>query len=87
MKKNEISQKLLKIIQEHVKELVAKHQGPATEVTLDGCDLRALLKISRRTAYEYRKTGLIVYFKVENKIYYFLSAVLDFIRKAGGQNG
>jgi hypothetical protein len=62
-----------------IKEIVDTHSRPASEIILDDVDLRVLLKISRRTALNYRNKGL-KYFKVENKIFYFLNDIIDFIK-------
>ena len=69
-----------------IKSIAEKHTRPANEIILDDVDLRDFLKISRRTALEYRKSGLLVYYKLDAKIYYFLSDIIDFVKKAGGRN-
>lgn len=70
-------------VKEMVLSLLDKYNRPANEIILDDVDLRAMLKISRRTALSYRQSGKIVFYKIENKIFYFLSDVLAFIKKAG----
>lgn len=47
-----------KDFEDQIKKLIEKHSRPASEVLLDDVDLRNLLKISRRTALEYRKKNL-----------------------------
>lgn len=64
-----------------VQQLIEKYHRPATEIVLDDVDLRNMLKISRRTALNYRQILGLKFYKVENKIYYFLSDVLEFIKK------
>jgi len=69
-----------------IKKLIDTSSRPATEIILDDVDLRSLLKISRRTALEYRKKGFFPHYKLENKIYYFLSDIITGIKKFGGHN-
>ncbi len=69
-------------VEEIVLNLVRKHHRPANEIILDDVDLRDLLKISRRTALNYRNSGRLKNYKIENKIFYFLSDVLDFIKNS-----
>ena len=83
MKLQHLSEEIVNEIKELVKNLIEKHHRPANEVILDDVDIRTLLKISRRTALEYRRSNLLVYHKIENKIYYFLADVINFIKKAG----
>ena len=66
-----------------MREFIEKNSRPANEVILDDVDLREMLKISRRTALSYRQSKKLVYFKIENKIYYFLSDILNFIKTTG----
>ncbi|MBK9485672.1 MAG: helix-turn-helix domain-containing protein [Chitinophagaceae bacterium] len=86
MKANELPEELWNEILKKIKELVDKHHRPSSEILLDDVDFRNLLKVSRRTALEYRKSGLLLYYKIENKIYYFLADVISFIKKAGKPN-
>jgi hypothetical protein len=53
---------------------------PANEVILDDFDVRELLKVSRRTLLDYRKSGKLLFYKIENKIFYFLSDIFSFIK-------
>ena len=53
---------------------------PANEIILDDCDVRELLKVSRRTLLDYRKSGKLLFYKIENKIFYFLSDIFSFIK-------
>ncbi|MBL0200326.1 MAG: helix-turn-helix domain-containing protein [Chitinophagaceae bacterium] len=71
------------MFKERIIKLIEQQHRPASEVILDDVDIRNLLKISRRTALEYRRSNLLVYHKIENKIYYFLADVINFIKKAG----
>ena len=41
----------------------------SNEIILDDCDVRELLKVSRRTLLDYRKTGKLLYYKIENTVY------------------
>lgn len=76
--------KKLKIL---LQQLLDKHCRPATEIILDDVDLRDMLKISRRTAFNYRQQYGLKFYKIENKIFYILQDVLDFLNAFGGQNG
>ena len=62
-------------IDEEIKKLVQKmldkHHRPAEEIILDDVDLRDMLKISRRTALNYRQKLGLKFYKKENKIFYF----------------
>jgi len=73
--------------EDQIKKLIEKYSRPASEIILDDVDLRELLKISRRTALEYRKNKVFSYYKIENKIFYILSEVIDGIKRKGGDNG
>jgi hypothetical protein len=77
MKQNENLEELLK----RLVQLESGSLRPANEVILDDCDVRELLKVSRRTLLDYRKSGKLLYYKIENKIYYFLSDVFQFVKK------
>jgi len=69
--------------QAQLNDAVAKYIRPASETILDDIDIRALLKISRRTALDYRKKGILRSHQIEKKIYYFLDEVIIDIKKAG----
>lgn len=73
-------------IKERILNLIEQHHRPANEVILDDVDLRNLLKISRRTSLEYRKRGVYKYYKLDNKIYYILSEVIDGIKEKGSNH-
>lgn len=73
--------KLITFNSEELIELIQKYARPGSEVILDDVDLRNLLKISRRTALSYRKKNVFPYYKVESKIFYTLSDVLEGIKK------
>lgn len=85
MKYEELPEDFREKINENIKELVGKFHRPAEETVLDDVDLRLLLKISRRTALEYRKNKNLVHYKIDNKIFYLLSDVLNFIKNAKGK--
>lgn len=70
----------LEMVDQRVQQLITQYHRPATEIVLDDVDLRSMLKISRRTALNYRQQWGLRFYKIENKIYYFLSDVLDFIK-------
>jgi len=60
---------------------IQQAQRPASEVILDDVDLREQLKVSARTLALWRSTNLIKYSKVNGKIYYKYSDVLELIEK------
>lgn len=66
-------------IESKVEKMIELRVRPADQIIIDDVDLRNFLKVSRRTLLNYRQMGL-KYHKVENKIFYFLSDVLNFIR-------
>lgn len=65
---------------EQIIKLIEKYSRPATEIILDDVDLRKLLNVSRRTTLNYRASGKLKYFKVEQKTFYFLSDIISFIK-------
>ena len=77
----------LEEIQKRLIQLESGSLRPANEVILDDCDVRELLKVSRRTLLDYRKTGKLLYYKIENKIYYFLSDIFSFIKFYNNNEG
>ena len=81
------SQELYDKLLTDLKEFAIKNLRSADEVILDDVDLRQLLKISRRTALEYRRNKIIPFYKIENKIYYILSEVICGIKEKGGSHG
>lgn len=86
MKSDKLNDELFSKIESFVSDLVQKNHRPANEIILDDVELRDLLKISRRTALKYRSSGRLKNYKVDNKIYYFLADILEFIRSVGGAN-
>ena len=86
MKKNELPNEIWNHYHKEVKDLIEKYSRPASEVLLDDVDLRNLLKISRRTALEYRKKKIFQSYKIEGKIFYILSEIIDGIKKEGGKH-
>ena len=75
-----------KDFEDQIKKLIEKHSRPASEVLLDDVDLRNFLKISRRTALEYRKKKIFQSYKIEGKIFYILSEIIDGIKREGGKH-
>ncbi len=53
--------------QAQLNEAVAKYIRPTSETILDDIDIRALLKISRRTVLDYRKKGILRSHQIEKK--------------------
>lgn len=53
------------------------------EKLIDDVEAREILKVCRRTLYNYRKLGLKSY-PINKKRYYFLTEVYAFIRTMGG---
>ena len=86
MKNENFNDDFMKKLIEKIKQLLDLKYRPANEVIIDDVELREKLKISRRTSLNYRNSGNLKHFKIENKIYYFLSDVFEFIRKYGGGN-
>ncbi len=81
MKKEEQS------FEERVKAIIEKSNRPAEEVILDDLDIQKLLKVSRRTTLNYRKSGLLPYHQInKGKIFYILSEVITAIKMAGNSN-
>lgn len=72
-------------IESKVEKMIELRIRPADQIIIDDVDLRVLLKVSRRTLLNYRQIGL-KYHKIENKIFYFLSDVLEFIRSHSNDN-
>jgi len=70
-------------IEDLIMKLIEKHARPASQVILDDVDLRNLLKISRRTSFEYRKKGIFKFYKFDHKIFYILEEVISGIRENG----
>ncbi len=84
--RNQFSDEFFKQIKNYVQQLLEKHHRPANEIILDDVDLRSMLKISRRTALNYRQHFGLKFYKLENKIFYFLSDILDFIKTGNNNN-
>ncbi len=72
-------------LQEIMAQIINELQNatrPANEIILDDVTLREKLKVSKRTTATYRQQGLIAYSQYGNgKVFYFLSDVLEFIKK------
>lgn len=78
MLKNPLSHRFPELA-EALQELLDKvHQlsRPANETILDDVDLRALLKVSKRTTATWRQNGLIKHSWLQGKCYYRYSDVL-----------
>ena len=72
--------------EQRVKAIIEKSNRPAEEVILDDLDIQTLLKVSRRTTLNYRKSGLLPYHQInKGKIFYILSEVITAIKMAGNQ--
>jgi hypothetical protein len=81
MKKEEQS------FEERVKAIIEKSNRPAEEVILDDLDIQTLLKVSRRTSLNYRKSGVLPFHQInKGKIFYILSEVITAIKSAGNNN-
>ena len=81
MKKEEQS------FEERVKAIIEKSNRPAEEVILDDLDIQNLLKVSRRTSLNYRKSGVLPYHQInKGKIFYILSEVINAIKTTGNSN-
>lgn len=69
--------------EQRVTEIFDRSNLPAHEIILDDLDMRNLLKISRRTAYCYRKNGFLPFHRFNNgKVFYIFSEVLKAIKNA-----
>jgi hypothetical protein len=44
-------------------------------------DLRAILRVSKRTLARYRQKNLIPYYMIDGKVYYKVAEVQDFLKK------
>jgi hypothetical protein len=64
-----------------IEEIQSKAHRNANEVILDDFELCKLLKISKRKSAELRSKREIRYYKSGGKVYYFLSDVLEYIRR------
>jgi len=73
-------QDLLKRLDEISLKLSAKEKA-TTDQWLDNQEFMQLLKISRRTAQNYRDTNLIAFSIIGNKIYYKLSDVEELLNR------
>ena len=73
-------QDLMKGIEEISKKLSAKEKSPK-EQWLDNQEFMQLLKVSRRTAQNYRDSNMIAFSIIGNKIYYRLTDVEDLLNR------
>ena len=72
--------------EQRVKAIIEKSNRPAEEVILDDLDIQTLLKVSRRTSLNYRKSGVLPYHQInKGKIFYILSEVIAAIKMAGNK--
>lgn len=72
--------------EQRVKAIIEKTNRPAEEVILDDLDIQTLLKVSRRTSLNYRKSGVLPYHQInKGKIFYILSEVIAAIKMASNQ--
>ena len=73
--------------EQRVKAIIEKSNRPAEEVILDDLDIQTLLKVSRRTSLNYRKSGVLPYHQInKGKIFYVLLEVISAIKTAGNSN-
>ncbi len=80
MKPNtEISQAELRRLQAQLDPL--QRDKDPQDVLLDNADFLQRFKISRRTAYNWRRKKLLKYLLIENKIFYRLSDVRSFLEQ------
>ncbi len=82
--KNDSTEDLLERIIEEVKKLIDKKLGTVVDpqhVFIDNQEFMQLLKISPRTAQNYRDQGLVSYSQVGSKVYYQLSDVYEMLEK------
>lgn len=73
-------QDMLTCLEDINKQLTAKAKTPK-EQWLDNQEFMQLLKISRRTAQNYRDSNLIAFSIIGNKIYYKLSDIEDLLNR------
>ena len=73
-------QDLLNRLDEISKKLSAKEKA-TKEQWLDNQELMQLLKVSRRTAQNYRDSNMIAFSIIGNKIYYKVSDVEDLLNR------
>jgi len=66
---------------EDLKLALANACRPPEQQILDDVDLRAFLKVSKRTTAYWREKGLITFSKLGGKIFYRLSDVLSLIKQ------
>lgn len=67
-------------IEELSKKLAAKEKSPK-EQWLDNQEFMQLLKVSRRTAQNYRDSNMIAFSIIGNKIYYKLSDIEELLNR------
>jgi|SRR5690606_38081821 len=77
--------------QEHLKKL---HEGldklsslEASELLMDNFEFIRRFRISRRTAYNWRRKGLIPYVIIEDKVFYKPSEIRKFIERNERREG
>lgn len=73
-------QDLVKRLDDITKKLSAKEKA-TKEAWLDNQEFMQLLKISRRTAQNYRDTNMIAFSIIGNKIYYKVSDVEELLNR------
>ena len=73
-------QDLLTRLDEISKKLSTKEKTP-NAVWLDNQEFMQLLKVSRRTAQNYRDSNMIAFSIIGNKIYYKLSDIEDLLNR------
>mgnify|MGYP001015739204 CR=1 FL=1 len=73
-------QELIQRLDDINKKLSAKEK-PTKETWLDNQELMQLMKISRRTAQNYRDSNMLAFSIIGNKIYYKVSDVEDLLNR------
>ena len=64
MSKSKYMQNTNLSFEQRVKAIIEKSNRPAEEVILDDLDIQTLLKVSRRTSLNYRKSGVLPYHQI-----------------------
>ena len=73
------SQARLKLLHELLDRL--EKGKPPQEVLLDNADFQRYFRISRKTAYRWRRKKLIKFLIIEKKVFYRLSALREFLER------
>ncbi|MDQ3190660.1 MAG: helix-turn-helix domain-containing protein [Bacteroidota bacterium] len=79
---DEISERL-----KAIEKLITFKNKIPQEIILDNCEFIRLMRISKRTAQNWRVTGIIGYSMIGNKIYYKMAEIQALIDKHYHQEG